>query len=125
MDKAELFTDGEAYERLMGRWSRLVGEIFLDWLDVPSTERRIIRAKFGGATFGQIVRGNLRRQAAICEKPTQNRSDEFFPVGRILSCPSVADTVVTATIFQQHFPSMLTIECDGEGDLGILCMFNA
>ena len=31
----KLFTDGEAYERLMGRWSRLVGEIFLGWLDVP------------------------------------------------------------------------------------------
>ena len=31
----ELFTDGEAYERLMGRWSRLVGETFLGWLDVP------------------------------------------------------------------------------------------
>ncbi len=30
-----LFTDGAAYERLMGRWSRLVGETFLDWLDVP------------------------------------------------------------------------------------------
>ena len=28
----KLFTDGEAYERLMGRWSRLVGEKFLDWL---------------------------------------------------------------------------------------------
>lgn len=31
----KLFTDGEAYERLMGRWSRLVGERFLDWLDAP------------------------------------------------------------------------------------------
>jgi ubiquinone/menaquinone biosynthesis C-methylase UbiE len=30
-----LFTDGAAYERLMGRWSRLVGEAFLDWLDIP------------------------------------------------------------------------------------------
>ena len=30
-----LFTDGAAYERLMGRWSRLVGEIFIEWLDVP------------------------------------------------------------------------------------------
>ena len=32
----KLFTDGEAYERLMGRWSGLVGETFLDWLDVPN-----------------------------------------------------------------------------------------
>src|SRR6516165_1383784 len=29
----KLFTDGAAYERLMGRWSRVVGEVFLDWLN--------------------------------------------------------------------------------------------
>ncbi len=29
------FTDGEAYERMMGRWSRAAGEDFLDWLDLP------------------------------------------------------------------------------------------
>lgn len=28
------FSDGESYERLMGRWSRLVGVQFLDWLHV-------------------------------------------------------------------------------------------
>jgi ubiquinone/menaquinone biosynthesis C-methylase UbiE len=28
------FTDGEAYERSMGRWSRHVGVQFLDWLDL-------------------------------------------------------------------------------------------
>lgn len=32
----KLFTDGEAYERFMGRWSRLVAEAFLDWLNVPN-----------------------------------------------------------------------------------------
>jgi ubiquinone/menaquinone biosynthesis C-methylase UbiE len=32
----KLFTDGEAYERLMGRWSRLVAEPFLAWLDAPT-----------------------------------------------------------------------------------------
>lgn len=30
-----VFSDGEAYELVMGRWSRLVGESFLDWMDVP------------------------------------------------------------------------------------------
>lgn len=30
------FTDGDAYERLMGRWSRAVGEVFLDWLALPN-----------------------------------------------------------------------------------------
>jgi len=30
-----LFSDGKAYERLMGRWSRLAGDVFLDWLGLP------------------------------------------------------------------------------------------
>ena len=30
-----LFADGKAYERLMGRWSRRAGEKFLDWVDAP------------------------------------------------------------------------------------------
>jgi ubiquinone/menaquinone biosynthesis C-methylase UbiE len=34
-DTTNLFADGEAYEVLMGRWSRLVGDQFIDWLDVP------------------------------------------------------------------------------------------
>jgi SAM-dependent methyltransferase len=29
------FDDGAAYEQLMGRWSRRVGERFVDWIDVP------------------------------------------------------------------------------------------
>jgi len=27
------FTDGAAYDRMMGVWSRMVGEVFLDWLN--------------------------------------------------------------------------------------------
>jgi ubiquinone/menaquinone biosynthesis C-methylase UbiE len=30
-----LFSDGAAYERMMGRWSRIAGERFLKWLDAP------------------------------------------------------------------------------------------
>ncbi len=30
-----LFADGKAYERLMGRWSQLVGPKFIDWLNPP------------------------------------------------------------------------------------------
>jgi ubiquinone/menaquinone biosynthesis C-methylase UbiE len=33
------FADGDAYERLMGRWSRLAGEVFLDWLEIPANLR--------------------------------------------------------------------------------------
>ncbi len=31
-DSAGQFNDGAAYERLMGRWSKLVGQEFLDWI---------------------------------------------------------------------------------------------
>jgi SAM-dependent methyltransferase len=31
-DAAGHFNDGAAYERLMGRWSQLVGQQFLDWI---------------------------------------------------------------------------------------------
>jgi hypothetical protein len=30
------FEDGGAYERNMGTWSRLAGDVFLDWLAAPS-----------------------------------------------------------------------------------------
>ncbi|MGE5165079.1 MAG: class I SAM-dependent methyltransferase [Sphingobacteriales bacterium] len=34
-DNMKFFTDGAAYEQLMGRWSRRVGNIFLDWVAAP------------------------------------------------------------------------------------------
>jgi ubiquinone/menaquinone biosynthesis C-methylase UbiE len=34
-EPASQFADGGAYERLMGRWSRLAGDQFLDWLGLP------------------------------------------------------------------------------------------
>jgi len=36
-----LFADGKAYERMMGRWSRLAGDKFIDWLDAPKGLRWI------------------------------------------------------------------------------------
>jgi ubiquinone/menaquinone biosynthesis C-methylase UbiE len=51
----ELFTDGEAYERLMGRWSRLVGETFLDWLDVPKGLRWLDVGCGNGAFTEELI----------------------------------------------------------------------
>jgi ubiquinone/menaquinone biosynthesis C-methylase UbiE len=34
-EATSVFTDAQAYERLMGRWSRAAGEVFLDWLALP------------------------------------------------------------------------------------------
>jgi len=35
------FNDGKAYERMMGRWSRLAGDQFLDWIETPKGLRWI------------------------------------------------------------------------------------
>lgn len=40
-DHDRLFSDGAAYERLMGRWSRLAGEEFISWIQAPKKLRWI------------------------------------------------------------------------------------
>ena len=44
------FDDGAAYERMMGTWSRLAGDIFIDWLN-PSPGRRWIDVGCGNGAF--------------------------------------------------------------------------
>ena len=51
----KLFTDGEAYERMMGRWSRFAGETFLDWLDVPKGLRWLDVGCGNGAFTEEII----------------------------------------------------------------------
>jgi len=50
------FDDGAAYERLMGRWSALVGERFLDWIAVPDAARWLDVGCGNGAFTELIVR---------------------------------------------------------------------
>jgi ubiquinone/menaquinone biosynthesis C-methylase UbiE len=49
------FTDGEAYERMMGRWSRPVGETFLAWLDPPKGLRWLDVGCGNGAFTEEII----------------------------------------------------------------------
>jgi ubiquinone/menaquinone biosynthesis C-methylase UbiE len=51
----QLFDDGKAYERLMGRWSRLAGAAFLDWLDVPKAMRWLDAGCGNGAFTEEII----------------------------------------------------------------------
>jgi ubiquinone/menaquinone biosynthesis C-methylase UbiE len=50
----ELFSDGAAYERLMGRWSRLIGESFVDWLDLPKG-LRCLDVGCGNGAFTEVL----------------------------------------------------------------------
>lgn len=48
------FDDGAAYEDFMGRWSRLAGEAFLDWL-APAPHRRWIDVGCGNGAFTELL----------------------------------------------------------------------
>src|SRR5215470_4229097 len=48
------FDDGAAYERMMGKWSRLAGEIFLDWLAPPSG-LRWLDVGCGNGAFTELI----------------------------------------------------------------------
>ena len=49
-----VFEDGAAYERMMGIWSRLVGEEFLDWL-APADNQRWIDVGCGNGAFTELL----------------------------------------------------------------------
>jgi ubiquinone/menaquinone biosynthesis C-methylase UbiE len=55
MDKTALFTDGEAYERMMGRWSRVASETFLAWLRLPKGLRWLDVGCGNGAFTEEII----------------------------------------------------------------------
>lgn len=51
----QMFNDGKVYERMMGRWSKLAGNIFLDWLDPPQHLRWIEVGCGNGAFTEELI----------------------------------------------------------------------
>jgi len=54
-ESTALFADGHVYERLMGRWSRRVGQVFLDWLALPKGLRCIDVGCGNGAFTEELI----------------------------------------------------------------------
>jgi ubiquinone/menaquinone biosynthesis C-methylase UbiE len=48
------FDDGAAYEEMMGKWSRIAGEIFLDWAALP-TGLRCVDIGCGNGAFTELL----------------------------------------------------------------------
>ena len=48
------FDDGAAYERMMGIWSRLAGDVFIDWL-APRSGLRWIDIGCGSGAFSELL----------------------------------------------------------------------
>lgn len=53
-DAANLFSDGKAYERLMGRWSQRAGEQFIDWI-APAKGLRWLDVGCGNGAFTELL----------------------------------------------------------------------
>jgi len=49
------FNDGAAYERMMGVWSRIAGDVFLDWLAPPKDQRWLDVGCGNGAFTERVV----------------------------------------------------------------------
>jgi 2-polyprenyl-3-methyl-5-hydroxy-6-metoxy-1,4-benzoquinol methylase len=67
-------TDGEAYERLMGRWSREVGIQFLDWLDLPKG-LRCLDVGCGDGAFTEVSAARVANRT----RTTSRYRDEMTP----------------------------------------------
>ncbi len=60
MNQASIrFDDGAGYERAMGIWSQLAGQVFLDWL-TPSVGLRWIDVGCGNGAFTELLIGRCR-----------------------------------------------------------------
>ena len=54
-DAGQMFSDGKTYERMMGRWSKLAGRIFLDWLEAPNGLRWVEVGCGNGAFTEELI----------------------------------------------------------------------
>ena len=68
-DDTPRFDDGAAYELLMGRWSRLVGERFIDWVGVPHGSRWL-DIGCGSGAFTELVVERCRPSAVQAFDPS-------------------------------------------------------
>jgi len=48
------FDDGAAYERMMGTWSRIAGDVFLDWL-APASNQTWLDIGCGNGAFSELI----------------------------------------------------------------------
>ena len=65
-----VFQDGAAYERFMGRWSRLTGQPFVDWLQIPP--RRIwLDVGCGTGAFTEVILASCDPKAVIALDPSE------------------------------------------------------
>ncbi len=106
-DEQIRFDDGAAYERYMGHWSQLVGEIFLHWLS-PDAGLRWLDIGCGNGAFTQMVidrhspamvRGIDPSQGQLAFARQRNTSPVAeFQLGDAMALPFADDTFDVAVM---------------------------
>jgi SAM-dependent methyltransferase len=69
---AALFADGAAYERLMGRWSRLAGDVFLDWFAIPA-KLRWLDVGCGNGAFTEALIARCAPSEVVAVDPSEGQ----------------------------------------------------
>ncbi len=65
-----VFQDGAAYERFMGRWSRLTGRLLVDWLQIPP-QRAWLDVGCGTGAFTQVVLASCDPESVVAIDPSE------------------------------------------------------
>jgi ubiquinone/menaquinone biosynthesis C-methylase UbiE len=71
-DSKGFFTDGAAYERMMGRWSRAAGDVFLDWVAVPPG-LNWLDVGCGTGAFSELVLDRCRPHTLVAIDPSEDQ----------------------------------------------------
>lgn len=84
VDAKAAFNDGAAYERFMGRWSRAVGDVFLEWL-APPKAAQWLDVGCGTGAFTELVLGSCSpaKVIGIDPFPEQIEYARSLPAARL------------------------------------------
>ena len=74
VDRRELWASGDAYEPYVGRWSRLVGREFVDWLALPR-DIRWLDVGCGTGALSQVILGRCSPRELIGVDPSEGYLD--------------------------------------------------
>jgi len=72
-ERKDVWASGDAYEPYVGRWSRLIGRQFIDWLGVPGARRWLDVGSEPGALSEFIL-----ERAAPCQVIGIDPSEGFL-----------------------------------------------
>jgi SAM-dependent methyltransferase len=111
----QYFSDGAAYELFMGRWSRAVGDVFLNWV-APPKSARWIDIGCGTGVFTELILDTCAPASVVAvdpsaaqvdialSKPIAQRADFRVADAQSLPFPDGAFDVVASSLVINFIP---------------------